>query len=149
MEREFLERDSYHRPTLCENCGGVMIFKGVGEYRCEDCSYVEYDDYGKVRLYLEKNSGATITQVEEGTGVKQKIIRQMLKEGRLEVTANSKTFLKCEICGAPIRSGNLCAKCEQEYHRKIEEEQRKKKRMQGYGKAVKGEEGERRFQWPK
>lgn len=44
-----LLRDEYHIPRACEKCGGVMIFKGVGEYHCEDCGEVAYDDYGKVR----------------------------------------------------------------------------------------------------
>ena len=35
----------YNVPRLCKICGGVMVFKGVGEYRCEECGDVEYDDY--------------------------------------------------------------------------------------------------------
>ena len=33
MERRFNENDIYNRPLICEKCGGIMIFKGVGEYR--------------------------------------------------------------------------------------------------------------------
>lgn len=145
MDEKFMEWDIYHRPRTCEKCQGIMVFKGVGEYHCEDCGYVAYDDYGKVRLYLEQHQGATVSEAEAGTGVKQKTIRQMLKEGRLEVTTDSMSFLKCEVCGEPIRSGKLCAKCELEYNRKLENEQRKQRRMQGYGKALQGEEGEKRF----
>ena len=41
----------------CKKCGGIMVFKGVGEYHCEDCNAVDYDDYGKVRLYIEEHDG--------------------------------------------------------------------------------------------
>ena len=38
----------------CQECGGTRIeYKGVGEYKCEDCGLLMYNDYGKVRLYLE------------------------------------------------------------------------------------------------
>ena len=41
---EQLTIDSYNRPRNCQKCGGVMVFKGVGEYHCEECDAVEYDD---------------------------------------------------------------------------------------------------------
>lgn len=61
----------YHRPVHCSDCGGVMVFQGVGEYKCEDCGKVEFDDYGKVRAFVEKHKGATMVDVERETGVKQ------------------------------------------------------------------------------
>lgn len=124
-----------------------MIFKGVGEYHCEDCKAVDYDDYGKVRLYIEGHPGATAAQIEQGVGVSQKTIRRLLKDGRLEVAEDSKTFLRCEVCGKNIRSGQFCPECERKVHRSIEEQQRaaKVKDAKGVGMAQKGEEGQRRF----
>lgn len=145
MELKFSEKDLYHRPVICEKCGGVMIFKGVGEYHCEDCKFVAYDDYGKARLYIEKHRGATAAEVEEHTGVAQKTIRQMLKENKLEITADSSTFMKCEICGVGIRGGRFCPKCEQEYHRRLESEQRNQKLVHGFGKVSAEEDGAKRF----
>ena len=145
MELKLRDADIYHRPVLCEKCGGLMIFKGVGEYQCEDCKFVAYDDYGKTRLYIEKHRGATAAEVELHTGVAQKTIRQMLKENRLEIAQDSSTFLKCENCGISIRGGRLCPKCEQEYHSRIEDEQRRKKSVQGFSKASPDEEGAKRF----
>jgi ribosomal protein L32 len=139
----------YHRPIKCEKCGGIMVFKGVGEYQCEDCKFVAYDDYGKTRLYIEKHPGATASEVEMATGVSQKAIRQMLKENRLQIAQDSASFLRCEICGTNIRGGRLCAKCEMEYHRRLEDEQRaekkKNKSMEGHGKAASEAKGEKRF----
>lgn len=139
--------DQYNIPRICKNCGGVLVFKGVGEYCCEECGALEYDDYGKVRLYIEGHKGATAAEIENAIGVSQRSIRHMLKEGRLEVTNDSKTFLRCEVCGKSIRSGQYCPECEIAIHRNLEAEQRaeKKKNVQGVGLAQKGDEGQKRF----
>lgn len=146
MKRIVLE-DEYHIPRVCKECGGVMVFKGVGEYRCEECGELEYDDYGKVRLFLEKKPGANAVEVEKETGVPQKSIRQMLKESRLQVAEGSKTFLRCEACGKDIRSGRLCPECEMKAHRNLEEQQRRlsNANLHGVGMGGKGDEGHRRF----
>ena len=124
-----------------------MIFKGVGEYACEDCHHLDYDDYGKARNYLESHPGANTAQISENTGVSQKSIRQMLKESRLEVAEDSRVFLRCEICGANIRSGSLCSKCEMSYNRGLEEKERMNRSMSGYGlqKETLEQKGEKRF----
>lgn len=137
-------------PTYCSKCGGVMIFKGVGEYKCEDCGNVEYDNYGKVRNYIEKNPGTTSAQVSMATGVSQKSIREMLRDQRIEIAPNSNAFLVCEICGANIRYGRYCSKCETAYHRDIEERARagKHHKMTGFSTEInKGEAGAKRFNW--
>lgn len=148
FRREILEISQLNRPTFCEKCGGVMIFKGVGEYKCEDCGYLDYDDYGKARNYIEKNPGATSAQVSAATGVSQKAIRGMLKDERLEIAANSNVFLKCEICGTSIRYGRYCKKCETSYHRNLEAKARASRNvnMSGFSAEVqKGQEGAKRF----
>ncbi len=124
-----------------------MVFKGVGEYHCEDCGAVDYDDYGKVRRYIEEHKGATAAQIESAIGISQRTIRQMLKDGRLEVTADSRAFLHCEVCGKPIRYGEYCQECEMSLHRNFEAQQRAqvKKNIQGYSLGQKGEDGQRRF----
>lgn len=142
---EFGLFDYYHVPCKCVECGGVMVFKGVGEYHCEECGAVAYDDYGKVRLYLEEHKGANVVEVEHETGVSQKSIRQMLRESRLQVAENSRTFLNCEICKKTIRSGRVCPECELKVHRKAEEQMRKVKNLQGFGTGQSGESGQRRF----
>lgn len=148
FRRGLLDLGRMNMPTYCEECGGVMIFKGVGEYRCEDCGYLAYDDYGKARNYLEKHPGATSAEVSTETGVSQKSIRDMLREERLEIAPNSNIFLKCEICGTNIRSGRFCKNCETSYHREIEEKARTSRNLNlsGYGsERPRGEEGEKRF----
>ena len=121
LRKEFSEINTYNRPTYCSECGGVMVFKGLGEYQCEKCGFLEYDDYGKARNYVEKHMGANAAEVAKATGVPQKSIRDMLKEGKLEIAKDSVIFLKCEICGAKISSGKYCPKCEMNYHHDLEE----------------------------
>lgn len=145
---DILGVDYYHIPHTCEKCGGIMIFKGVGEYHCENCRWVAYDDYGKVRNYIEEHRGANAADIEEGTGVSQKTIRRLLRESRLEVAESSRAFLHCEACNKAIRSGRFCQDCEMKYHRGLEEKQRElvRKEVQGFGMGKKaGEDGERRF----
>ncbi len=124
-----------NRPTYCSLCEGIMIFRGVGEYKCEDCGALEYDDYGKVRNYIEENPGANVTVISEATGVSRRSINHMLKEERFEIAPESKTFMLCEMCGASIRSGRVCKKCESAYHQAYEEDIRKLHIMGGYGKS--------------
>lgn len=142
------EFDVYNRPQVCTECGGVMVFKGCGEYRCEKCKHVAYDDYGKVRNYIEQHRGANTAEAAEATGVKQKTIRTMLRESRLEITEGSSTYLKCEVCGTNIRSGRVCSKCEVEFNRRMENKLREKhnKMMAGFGAGrIDGDEGSKRF----
>ena len=146
--KDLLNEDEYNRPTICSECGGIMVFKGVGEYKCEDCGSLGYDDYGKARNYIEQHPGATVAEVAGATGVSQKSIREMLRESRLEVASNSSVFLRCEICGTSIRSGKFCPKCEAAHHKEIEERARNAKNinMAGFGldKSA-GEDGAKRF----
>lgn len=145
---EKLNENYYNRPFICSKCGGNLIFKGVGEYHCEKCDSVEYDDYGKVRLYLEKHSGANMMQVAEATGVNKKTIQQMLKEDRFQIAQDSKVFLFCERCRVPIRSGRFCNACEIQYHKELEARIRSERtiNLEGTGMVPKGEKGAKRFE---
>ena len=141
--------EKYNIPKVCKECGGVMIFKGVGEYHCENCDAVDYDDYGKVRGYIEEHRGATAAQIESAVGVSQRTIRRLLKDGRLEVAEGSKAYLRCELCGKQIRTGQYCPECEIKAHRKLEEKQREliNQNARGFGMdhQKKAEEGQKRF----
>ena len=119
--RAFVLTGELKRPIICEKCGGILVYAGLGEYRCEECKTSEFDDYGKVRTYLEKHRGANVTEISDETGVSHKSIRDMVKENRFEVIESRSGYLKCEVCGTDIRSGRLCRNCEQTYHREVEQ----------------------------
>ncbi len=143
--------DTYHRPDICEKCGAKLEFVGVGAYRCIKCRHEMYDDYGKVRNYLEKHPGANAGEVSDETGVAEKTITHMLREERLQVSKDSKTFLKCEVCGKPIISGKYCKTCgdlaKAADKKKKEQRERKKREMmiQGVGMVTHEDDGKRRF----
>ena len=61
LKKKMLE--DYDCPVMCKECEGVMVYKGLGEYKCENCGAVEYDEYGKVRNYLDEHRGAVISGV--------------------------------------------------------------------------------------
>ncbi len=142
-----IEIEEFNRPNVCPECEGIMIFQGLGEYKCEVCGKREYDDYGKVRNYLEENPGANVSVISEFTGVSRRSINNMIKEERFEITKDSKSFLLCEMCGTSIRSGRVCKKCEADYHKAYEEDVRKLHIMGGYGKGERDEDhtGQKRY----
>lgn len=141
--------EDYNKPIICDVCGGRMVFKGVGEYQCENCGNLEYDDYGKVRTYIETHPHERMmSDVEKNTGVSRKVIRQMLREERIEIAADSTIFLQCEICKKSIRSGRYCPECAKKVRAQEEMEKAKKghrNTLQGFGHKQREEEGEKRF----
>ena len=80
-----LRNVEYSRPSRCSKCGSFLKYTGLGEYICEECGVREYDDYGKVRAFLEKNPGASVAQTEAVTGVPQRLIHQMVADGKFEI----------------------------------------------------------------
>lgn len=147
-----LNEEKYNIPRVCKKCGGVLVYQGVGEYLCEDCHEEELDDYGKVRRFIEKHSGATAAQIELYVGVSQKVIRQMLKDGRIQIAAESRSFLQCELCGKTIRFGQFCTDCEVALHRNLEasvrtqKAQNKKEQVKIFGVGHTVEDGQIRFE---
>lgn len=143
-----LNLDEIHRPTFCNVCKGVLVYKGLGEYQCEECEATEYDDYGKVRNYLDHHRGANVAEISDATGVSHKSIRDMIKDSRFEIINNKGGYIRCEMCGENINSGRLCSKCEMLYHRKLEEEARSNRKtpmMKGTETGMHGESGSKRF----
>ena len=108
-----LEHVDLSTPNECEKCGCRRIqYRGVGEYKCEECGFFMYDDYGKVRNYIEKNPGATTTEVSNAVGVSKEKIRRLLRDDKIQIAPGSVSFLTCEKCGTSIRSGRYCSSCQ-------------------------------------
>lgn len=134
-------------PVNCEKCGREIEYQGLGTYVCKSCGFTMYDDYGKVRNYLDAHRGATQAEVSRMTGVSQHKIRTMIQEDRFEITQNSAVFLTCEICGAAIRSGRYCENCLKKIAMQDAKADKRTttKNMSGYGGFVRGASGEKRF----
>lgn len=125
-----------YEPRKCSKCGENMKYKGLGEYVCEECRIREFDDYGKVRNYIEKHKGCNAIEVEKETGISRRVVGRLLKEERLEVTKDSKIFLKCERCGKDILSGRFCDKCYGLIKDQREERGETKRSIQGVGRQM-------------
>ncbi len=135
-------------PGRCSACGGKLKYKGLGEYECEECANMEYDDYGKVRGYLEKHPGALQGEVSKATGVPANRIRGLLQQERIEIAAGSGVFLYCEMCGEKIRSGVRCPKCEAAFRKEVEARKRSERThpdISGHSTNKEGGTGEMRF----
>lgn len=149
MNLENLKFGKADVPTQCKKCGGIMIYAGVGEYKCEDCQHIEMDDYGKVRRDIEEHHGATAADISSRTGVPQRRIRHLLQEERLEVAPDSRIYMECELCKAQIRTGRYCEKCAAQVEaakRQIEKANKKPRDLQGIStQRDAAEEGAKRF----
>lgn len=142
---DITNESSYYIPRKCKVCGGIMVFKGLGEYVCEKCGEREFDDYGKVRNYIDTHRGATAIEIEKATGVSQKSIRSLLREERIEVAKDSKIFIRCERCGTNILSGRYCEKCAKLLQGLSEQKTVRKNNLSGYASADPMDDGEIRF----
>ena len=134
---DFNEYFMENRPYQCEACGGKMLYKGGGEYECRDCGGAAWDDFGKVKAFLEEYGTQPALVISEATGVPMEVLRELLREGRLQLPADSKIFLSCEKCGCAIRSGRYCSECAMQTFRGIkgllEEDAAGKKNGKGVG----------------
>lgn len=81
-----------HKPVFCDKCGKAVKYVGLGEYSCQACGFVMYDDYGKVRAYLEANRGATPLEVAKYAGVDKEIVLYLLETDKLEFINKDNTL---------------------------------------------------------
>ncbi len=56
-------------PLECEYCGGSVELKSIGVYVCNKCGKENYDDYYKVRKYIETYGPAPAIVISRHTGV--------------------------------------------------------------------------------
>lgn len=96
-----------NKPVICEKCSGYYEYNGAGEYVCKQCGNIEYDDYGKVRKFIEENGPAPYHVVKQATGVSGKLVREYLDAPNTETRFN----LTCQKCGCKIAVGKLCSNC--------------------------------------
>lgn len=95
----------------CERCGALFKYVGFGDEVCPLCAETVKREFESVKAYLNEHGAKNMYEISIATGVDQKVISRYLRQGRLEIPAGSDVFIKCEMCGAEIRSGRFCMKC--------------------------------------
>ena len=100
-----------NHPVKCSKCGSSLYYRGSGKYVCSSCENIEYDDFGKVKKYLDEYGISTMAVIAEATGVPMKHLNLMLREGRVEIPDGSDFYIRCESCGCSIRYGRFCPDC--------------------------------------
>ena len=91
----------------CLECGKLCLENP--SKLCPDCYAEEEVHERTVGEFLRENGRATIEEIQEATGVKEKIIARMLKSGRL--FSDGLVGYPCEMCRTPIYEGRLCSSC--------------------------------------
>lgn len=102
-----------NKPVLknCVECG--RIFSPTrGEKICRDCRLKEEELERQVMSYVRDHPGISIQEAVRGTGVPEKIVKRMAREGMFVTQgfAANVTY-PCTRCGKPISSGTYCTDC--------------------------------------
>lgn len=97
----------------CKRCGAIFQYI-TGKTICPRCKKKEEELFQEVKSFLRENPGSNMAEVSEATGAPIPMIEAFLREGRIEVTADSPMSISCERCGAKIRTGKYCDKCRNE-----------------------------------
>lgn len=94
----------------CQRCGRPFEPRGEQAF-CIIC--IEQDElvFRRIKDYLRKYPGARLFQVSTELNIPVAKIKQYLKDDRLEILEKDNSFLKCESCNTPIRSGTHCDDC--------------------------------------
>lgn len=99
------------KPLQCEKCGEKVYYLDGGKYVCRSCNHMMYDDFGKVKAYVEAHGPSSAIEISAVTGVELEIIDVFLRKGRLEIPDGSKYYIQCQKCGCSIRYGRFCTEC--------------------------------------
>jgi flagellar operon protein (TIGR03826 family) len=95
----------------CRRCGKIYNYLG-GAPICPVCKEDDEADFRRVKEYLYKNPGATLSEVSTVLEIGVEKIKGFLKEGRLEIiNGESNLVLECESCGKAISTGRFCEAC--------------------------------------
>ena len=88
----------------CKICG--RLFQPIGFFeRCPHCIDRDEEDFSKIREYLIIHPFAKIFEVSINLNISVNKIKRFLRDGRMEIVEKNNQFLKCEICGKSICSG--------------------------------------------
>lgn len=93
--------------TNCTECGKIFVKTSVAI--CPDCRIKWEEQETLVAEYVRDNPKQSVKEICEATGVKEKIVYHMIKNGRFVGIAE--IAYPCASCGTPITMGRYCDKC--------------------------------------
>ncbi len=96
----------------CSICG--ITFSYIGKSYCARCALDLEDGYVKARDFLEEHPGARMMDIVKGTEIPEKIVIQLIDEGRLVSSNNfgaGESGKVCMMCRKPIPTGDICREC--------------------------------------
>ncbi|PLR67973.1 TIGR03826 family flagellar region protein [Bacillus sp. UMB0893] len=96
----------------CPECYQLFVktqFKTV----CDTCHKEEERKFEVVYGFLKhsKNRTATLTDVEEHTGVEEELILKFIRQRRIQLASFPNLGYPCQKCGKLIRENKLCISC--------------------------------------
>ncbi len=92
----------------CRFC--KKAFRGFSAL-CPTCAEQLDQKYILVRNYLDRDRSANVMTVAQETGVDEKSILYLIREGRIALLSNDGAAITCLKCGTAILSGRYCDKC--------------------------------------
>lgn len=101
----------------CPECGKLYVKTAVG--MCLDCYKLEEENEKIVAEYVRDHPRSSVEAIHKATGVKEKTIFRMIKNGRFMDI--SEISYPCESCGSPIYEGRLCDKCNANFLNQVKE----------------------------
>lgn len=94
----------------CRQCHKIFNYV-AGAVICPRCREENEEMFQKCKKHVSEHRGITINELAEACDVEPSLIRQWLREERLQFAEGSLLGLECENCGVSIVSGRYCAKC--------------------------------------
>ena len=94
----------------CRQCHKIFNYV-AGAVICPKCREENEAKFQECKKHVYEHKGITINELAEACDVEPSLIRQWLREERLQFAEGSLLGLECESCGVSIVSGRYCAKC--------------------------------------
>ena len=94
----------------CSKCGKIFNY-AAGKPICQSCRKNLEEKFKETRLFIKRNSSASMAEVSEECDVDTKQIKQWVREERLSFSDSSAIGIDCEVCGASIKTGRFCDGC--------------------------------------
>ncbi|ONI39582.1 hypothetical protein AN639_05960 [Candidatus Epulonipiscium fishelsonii] len=97
----------------CKRCKALFQYYS-GKVMCTNCKQADDDYFLIVKEFLRDNPSASAEMINSETDVPVKIIKEFIKEGRLEISDKSPLAVDCERCGKKSTTGRICPACKSE-----------------------------------